>query len=117
MFHDKKNAMVASFQHRQNGDSYIVPEWHFHLDFCHFTLFQASQYIVFIVLHCEPHLVRLQVLRDLGISETRLQNGLVEVWNKTDLLSSEPTPEAPAQLSASSEPVVSSSSGAHITLH
>lgn len=61
--------------------------------------------------------MRLQVLRDLGISETRLQNGLVEVWNKTDLLSSESIPEAPAQLSASSEPVVSSSSGAHITLH
>ncbi|KAL3161798.1 hypothetical protein ABBQ38_008890 [Trebouxia sp. C0009 RCD-2024] len=28
----------------------------------------------------------LQVLRDLGISEARLQNSLVEVWNKTDLL-------------------------------
>ncbi|KAL3161447.1 hypothetical protein ABBQ32_010332 [Trebouxia sp. C0010 RCD-2024] len=28
----------------------------------------------------------LKVLRDLGISEARLQNSLVEVWNKTDLL-------------------------------
>ena len=28
----------------------------------------------------------VQVLRDLGISEARLQNNLVEVWNKTDLL-------------------------------
>lgn len=27
-----------------------------------------------------------KVLRDLGISEARLQNSLVEVWNKTDLL-------------------------------
>lgn len=26
------------------------------------------------------------MLRDLGISEARLQNSLVEVWNKTDLL-------------------------------
>ena len=38
--------------------------------------------------------VALQVLRDLGISESRLQNGLVEVWNKTDLLPSEPLQEA-----------------------
>ena len=30
--------------------------------------------------------VLLQVLRELGISEARLQNGLVEVWNKTDLI-------------------------------
>lgn len=36
----------------------------------------------------------LQVLRDLGISESRLQNGLVEVWNKTDLLPSQPPQEA-----------------------
>ena len=31
-----------------------------------------------------------QVLRDLGISETRLHNNLVEVWNKADLLPSDP---------------------------
>lgn len=30
-----------------------------------------------------------KVLRDLGISEARLQNSLVEVWNKTDLLQSD----------------------------
>ena len=30
----------------------------------------------------------MQVLRDLGISEARLQNSLLEVWNKTDLLPS-----------------------------
>lgn len=30
------------------------------------------------------------MLRDLGISETRLQNSLVEVWNKADLLPSDP---------------------------
>jgi len=42
-------------------------------------------------------------LRDLGISETRLQNGLVEVWNKIDLLPSAPPADPNAQLPPISE--------------
>ncbi|KAL0050946.1 hypothetical protein WJX82_010817 [Trebouxia sp. C0006] len=45
----------------------------------------------------------LQVLRDLGISEARLQNGLVEVWNKTDLLPSAPPADSHAQLQPTCE--------------
>ena len=42
---------------------------------------------VLVVQHAASHhVVMVQVLRDLGISEARLQNSLVEVWNKTDLL-------------------------------
>ncbi|DBA79692.1 TPA: hypothetical protein ACH3X1_008363 [Trebouxia sp. C0004] len=45
----------------------------------------------------------LQVLRDLGISEARLQNGLVEVWNKTDLLPSAPPADSHVQLQPTCE--------------
>ena len=39
----------------------------------------------------------MQVLRDLGISEARLQTGLIEVWNKTDLLPSQSASDPEAQ--------------------
>ena len=45
----------------------------------------------------------LQVLRDLGISESRLQNGLVEVWNKTDLLPEASLAQLPLAFPASTD--------------
>lgn len=39
----------------------------------------------------------MQVLRDLGISEARLKNSMLEVWNKTDLLPSEAVPGVEAE--------------------
>lgn len=38
------------------------------------------------------------MLRDLGISEARLQNSLIEVWNKTDLLPSDIVTDRQAEL-------------------
>ena len=80
----------------------------------HVVSVNAATIYVAPVLHpcsikqTDTSLVGLQVLRDLGISETRLQNGLVEVWNKTDLLPSAPPADSHLQLpptcEASDEP-------------
>ncbi len=59
--------------------------------------------IICCIKQTDTSVVGLQVLRDLGISEARLQNGLVEVWNKTDLLPSEPPTDSHAQLQPTCE--------------
>lgn len=70
----------------------------------HRSIKQTDTSVVALVLHhcsieqSDTSLVGSQVLRDLGISEARLQNGLVEVWNKTDLLPSAPPTDSHAQL-------------------
>ena len=70
---------------------------------------QTDTSVVALALHhcsikqTDTSVVGLQVLRDLGISEARLQNGLVEVWNKTDLLPSEPPTDSHAQLQPTCE--------------
>jgi len=75
---------------------------------CAVSVDAAIIYVALVLHHCsikqsDTSVVGLQVLRDLGISETRLQNGLVEVWNKTDLLPSQPPADSHAQLQSTCE--------------
>jgi hypothetical protein len=82
---------------------YVAPVLHF----C--SNKQTDTSVAALVLHhcsikqSDTSVVGWQVLRDLGISEARLQNGLVEVWNKTDLLPSAPPADSHAQLQPTCE--------------
>lgn len=57
----------------------------------HSFVVDKGMYIMPIVqsAHAQCVFAVAKVLRDLGISEARLQNSLIEVWNKTDLLPSD----------------------------
>lgn len=52
------------------------------------------------------------MLTDLGIPETKLQNALLEVWNKTDLIQSETPPQPASQLQIPTDIACSSSAEA-----
>jgi hypothetical protein len=55
----------------------------------------------------------MQVLRELGFSEERLQSSVIEVWNKMDLLAGEELAEGGGEGPAEQESGLQGSLGAH----